>query len=318
MSASLSHPLHPTTTPSHPHRPFRPTSSSGFVPGAQSSQSIHSATTNQPSQSLSTTKSIPLAQRLLQPHNPHAPLPPILRSHSSQHQDSITQLNAELYDIIALSLRVYVSSWWHTQISPRDKSFLPQISLVIVHILQVLEQRVLAADLDKLIYHTIPILLVQHYRDYRTSVAKLHTSYASLELNASLPKIFRASQPHLGVDEYGTFNDIYLRQAIDHVLKACLPPDDYESELERSIVREILVKPVFGTVLSQVSQPSFLHSLALSLMAVQIPLEVSPLLNRQFTYHHYSALLPSSDHLHFLYSHLRRLPLHHYHKRRKQ
>ncbi|KAF8338307.1 uncharacterized protein EI90DRAFT_3118704 [Cantharellus anzutake] len=249
-----------------------------------SHHSIHSTAT-----ASNTNKSnIPLAQRLLHPSNPSIPLPPILLSNPSNYQEVISQLNNELYDLIALSLRAYISSlWWHTYISPRDKSFLPEINLTITHILQALEQRLLdVANLPNLFFHTLPILLIQHYKDYRSALSKLSTSYyAPSPLQGSttrsnststndLAHIFHSTQPHLGVDEFGSFNDTYLRQIIDHILKATLPPDDYQSDLERSIIREILVKPLLGSaVLPTLSQPWFLHSIALSFLGVPLPIQ---------------------------------------------
>lgn len=248
-------PSQPQAGPSHARIP------SG---AARSSRSVQSVT----SSAVHARPPQPLARRLLQRY-PSTPLPPIVTT--SSHDNAIPRLNEELYDFIALALRAYVGSWWSTRVSTRDRDFIPQISLVVTHVLGSLQQRIHAADISSLVLHGIPTLTAQHYRDYRAADAKLHTSYAS---DATLPHLFHYSQAHIAVSEDGSFNDTYLRQAIDHVLKACLPPSDWDSEMERAIVREIIVRPILGSVLPKLCQPWFLHNIALSLIGRPRPLEV--------------------------------------------
>jgi hypothetical protein len=83
--------------------------------------------------------------------------------------------------------------------------------------------------------------------------------------------MFHNIQSHLAVKPDGQVEDMYLRQAVDHVLKSCLPPQDWASEIERSIIREVIVTPVLGGMIPRISQPWFLHSLALSLLGTLSP-----------------------------------------------
>lgn len=247
--------------------PSRVRTASGFSTGARSSRSVKSAISGTSGHN----PGIPLARRLLQPHLPSTPLPPIFINQPEAYINDFPRLNEEIYDIIALALRAYVTPWW-SKLAARDKEFVPEISLVIVHILQALEERITTADVPSLLCHDIPTLLVQHYKDYRAAASKLHTSYAS---DASLPRMFHHMQSHLAVSETGQFNDTYLRQAVDHVLKSCLPQEDWDSEMERSIVREVIVRPILGNVLPKLAEPWFLHTIALSLLGAPRPLEVS-------------------------------------------
>ncbi|KAF9507428.1 hypothetical protein BS47DRAFT_1398620 [Hydnum rufescens UP504] len=243
--------------------------SSGISQDARSHRSMKSATSG--SSHIPTT--IPLSRRLLHPHQPAGPLPPIFVGRSNAFINDLPRLNEEMYDFIALALRAYVSPWW-SKLSARDKEFVPEISLVIVHALQTLEQRLVVADLPSLIFYDIPTLIVQHQKDYRAASAKVHTSYASD--GASLPRLFHNSQTHLAISEDGEFNDTYLRQAVEHVLRSCLPKEDWESEMERSILREILVRPILGSVLPKLAQPWFLHTIALSLLGHPESSELPP------------------------------------------
>lgn len=228
------------------------------------------------------SSSVPLSRRLLNHRSQvGAPLPPIISpqaTHSEHASNDISRLNEELYDLIALALRGYVSSWYH-KLSPHDKELIPEISTAAVAVIQNIDHRVKSADLHHLLLSDIPTLFTQHYRDYRLARAKLHTAYASggpqdTDTHATLAHIFHNIQSHLAVGVDGEINDTYLRQAIDHVLKTCLPPRDWASEMERSIIREVIVRPVLGSVIPKLSQPWFLHSIALSLIGSPRPSEV--------------------------------------------
>ena len=192
--------------------------------------------------------------------------------------NDVRKLNEEIYDIVALILRGYISPWYH-KLSPNDKEFLPEISAVIVAAIRALHQRFESADLEYLFLDDIPTLIIQHYHDHRLAREKVNTSYASgvpqdSNSQTALAYMFHNIQSHLAVTPDGQVDDTYLRQAVDHVLKSCLPMHDWASEMERSIIREVVVAPVLGSVIPRVSQPWFLHSLALSLLGNPQPVEV--------------------------------------------
>lgn len=202
-------------------------------------------------------KPVTLAKRILFPTlPPDADLPPLLLSPAAA-----PELNAELYDFIALALRAYVNTWW-TKITRYDKEFLPEITRILTVVMRTLEARLVATDLSPLVFRDLPTLLAQHWTDYRNAQAKLHTSYAAGGA-ASLAQLFHQMQPHMALSPDGVVDPVYVRQAVDHILKTCLPPEDYEPETERYIVREIILKVLVGSVLPRITQPWFIHKVIL-------------------------------------------------------
>lgn len=200
-----------------------------------------------------------LAKRLLFPHlGPDAEVPPLLTSLNLP-----PELNAEIYDFIALALRAFVNPWW-TKISRYDKEFLVQINQVVTQVVRSLETRLSKTDLSPLVFRDLPILITQHYEDYRLASSKLNTSYSTGGA-VSLPQLFHQFQPHMAVSADGSINEDYLRQSVDFVLKACLPPEDYDPDAERYIIREVILKVLIGAI-PRISQPWFIHKLALDLL----------------------------------------------------
>lgn len=200
-----------------------------------------------------------LAKRLLFPHlAPDAEVPPLLHSPNLP-----PELNAEIYDFIALALRAFVNPWW-TKISRFDKDFLVQINLVVTQVVRSLEARLLKTDLSPLVFRDLPVLITQHYEDYRLASSKLNTSYSAGGA-VSLPLLFHQFQPHMAVTADGSINEDYLRQAVDFILKACLPPEDYGPDPERYVIREVILK-VLKDAIPRISQPWFVHKVALDLL----------------------------------------------------
>jgi hypothetical protein len=204
--------------------------------------------------------SISLTKRLLFPHLvPSEPAPPLLQSSSAY-----PALDAELYDLIALALRAYVNPWW-TKITRYDKQLLVELTRILSSFLRALEARALAADLSTLVYHDLPTLLAQHCADYRVAARKLGSSYAAAG-SASLPMLFHGQQQHVGVSSDGKIDQVYVRAAVDIVLKACLSPEDWDAEAARYLVREVIVKTLCIDIAPRVTQPWFLHSTLLDLL----------------------------------------------------
>lgn len=154
--------------------------------------------------------------------------------------------------------------WW-TKITRYDKEFLPAITRVLSNVIRVVEDRLAKTDLSPLVFRDIPMLVTTHFDDYRNAQAKLQTSYATGGA-ATLPQLFHQLQPHMAISPDGIVDEAYIRQALDDVLKTCLPPADYEPETERYIVREIMVKVVQDGVIPKVTQPWFIHQTILNLL----------------------------------------------------
>ncbi|KAG8807974.1 hypothetical protein FRC17_004196, partial [Serendipita sp. 399] len=219
-----------------------------------------------------------LARRLLFPrYPPNRPLPPLISlSNGDSMQEggerahdaaALKALNDEIYDFLALAVRGFILPWW-SKITPRDKEFPQEVTKIVTHLIKQLEARVLVADLPCLIANTIPTLITQHYVDYRAAEAKFPTSYATgLHGNSdSLHHLFHSLQPHMAVSPEGVVDPNYVRQVVEHIMKACLPPEDWDAETERTIIREIVVKIMLENAFPRLSQPWFLQKLALELL----------------------------------------------------
>ena len=185
-----------------------------------------------------------LAKRLLSPNDPL----PLLIS-----QD----LTPELYDFIAISLRAYVSPWW-SKISRYDKDLLPHITRILISVIRVLHSRTQALDIQSLVFCDVPPIITQHYRDYRNAASKTSTAYATGGA-LHISSLFFHLQPHIAILPNGSLEPEYYRQIVDHILKVCLPPEDYDPEPERLIVREIIVKLLLNDVIPKITQPWFIH-----------------------------------------------------------
>ncbi|KAG9005461.1 hypothetical protein FRB94_001546 [Tulasnella sp. JGI-2019a] len=214
-----------------------------------------------------------LAQRLLST-NPATPLPPLFPLSSPD----LVLLNDQIYHFLALALRAFVLSWW-SRLTPRDRDFLPQIAIILQHVIGQVHQRLQRANVAQMLLVSLPVLVQQHYIDYRQAEKKLGSSYANGTPGSPIYHAFHRLQPHIAIHlreegEHETLpvgpevlvDPTYLTAWVDLLLKECLPPDDSQSEMERSIVREIIVGPVLGGVLPELSQSWFIYSILLDLL----------------------------------------------------
>ncbi|KAF8587357.1 hypothetical protein K439DRAFT_1549511 [Ramaria rubella] len=211
---------------------------------------------------------VSLAKRLLFPQlPPGSELPTLLSTDDPE-------LNAELYDFLALALRGFVSPWW-TRITRYDKEFLPEVTRIVAVLLRSLEARLAVADLPSLVFRDIPSIVSQHYADYRSASAKLGTSYASGG-SSTLPQIFHQLQPHMAVSSDGHWNETYIRQAVEHVMKSCLPAPDWEAVTERTIVREVIANVILGGAFAKLTQPWFIQKLIFDLLGPPAVAQLKP------------------------------------------
>ncbi|KAG1889365.1 PXA domain-containing protein [Suillus subluteus] len=229
-------------------------------PRSTHSNSITSNTTKQ-------QQPATLAKRLLFPHlPPGSDLPPLFASPTCS-----PELNAEAYDLLALALRAFVNTWW-TKITRYDKELLPEITVVLTTVLRTFETRLLTTDFSLFIFSVAPALITQHYRDYRHAASKVSTSYA-MGGAVPLPHFFHQLQPHVAISPEGKIDEEYFRQAFDHVLKSCLPSQDYAPEAERYIIREIILKVLVKDVVPRVIQPWFIQKTILDLLGPSLDAE---------------------------------------------
>lgn len=216
------------------------------------------------SRSTKRTEGPTLAQRLLSP----ASASPLFPLATPDH----VQLNDQVYRFLALALRAFVLTWW-SKLSPKDKEFLPQITKVVQHVVKNVQERLDEEKLTEMLLVDIPVLVQRHYTDYRSAAAKVGTSYGA---STDLPRTFHRLQPHIAVQvedtqgaslgAEGLLDPIYLGAAVDMILKACLPPEESGADMERHILREIIVGPILSSSLPRVVQPWFIHKALLEVL----------------------------------------------------
>jgi hypothetical protein len=214
-----------------------------------------------------TSAPVSLTQRLLFPYLPlSTPIPPILAT-TSEDVPGIEALNAEIYDFLALAVRGFVNPWW-SKITARDRDLMVEINGIVTHVIRSLEVRLVGADLVGMLVHDLPLLVAQHYSDYRTVEAKMRSGYITGLQGSVDPytQLFHGLQPHLAVFPDGTVNGTYIRQAVEHVMKVCLPPEDWAAETERSIICEIVIKVLLGSAIPKLTQPWFTHKILLEVL----------------------------------------------------
>ncbi|KAG9100830.1 hypothetical protein FS749_012549 [Ceratobasidium sp. UAMH 11750] len=237
-------------------------------PPTARSQSIRSNNSELPKPKIPAS----LARRLLFPNLPTTtPLPHILTLGLDSNDPALTDLNNELYDFLALALRAFVQTWW-AQITPRDRDFLPQITRVLSHFIQDIERRASNVDLSNLLLRQIPTLVDLHINDYHTAAMRMGTAFTNLSPPPTVTSIFHMLQPHVAIQpgqDVGSpiISEVYLRQLVENVLRLSLPREDWESEAERFIVREIVACVVLGSVFRKLAQPWFLQQLVLGLLS---------------------------------------------------
>ncbi|CAE6454197.1 unnamed protein product [Rhizoctonia solani] len=231
------------------------------------SQSIRSGTSEPPKPKVP----VSLARRSLFPTlSPTTPLPPILTLGLSEVDPALVELNKELYDFLALALRAFVQTWWG-QITPRDRDFMPQITRVITHVIQDIEQRASRVDLSHLVLRHVPALVNLHLNDYRVAAMRMGTAFTHTLPSPTVPGLFHVLQPHVAIQtnqepSAPIISQIYLRQLVENILRLSLPSEDWESETERAIVREIVACVVLGNMFKKLAQPWFLHQIILGLL----------------------------------------------------
>lgn len=104
-------------------------------------------------------------------------------------------------------------------------------------------------DLVELILVSFPVLLTQHYLDYRQAVAKLHLNHGGGSAT-ELETLFHGLQPHFAFDN----EKEYVKLLSDHLLKCLLPKAEYDSDCVRYLVRDIL-SMVLNIIISRLSDP---------------------------------------------------------------
>ena len=227
---------------------------------------------------------IPLYRRLFYPSANEGSPPRILASSGTE------QLDVQLYTLLALICRGFISPWY-AKIS-RERTFFLEIVRVSRHVFRQLEARLVNLghddqQIDKLHFlcTSIPRILERHIQDYRMAKERCNSAYA-----AGSPKgdsygisdfeaYFHSLQPHVAIRTSSLrldsvsidtessekvpayLNADYLRAAIEALLRNFLPPEDYQAETERYVIREVILGIILAGIFNKVAQPWFLFDL---------------------------------------------------------
>lgn len=117
---------------------------------------------------------------------------------------------------------------------------------------------------------TMPTTSSSHPLDIPLRVNKPYPTVDSAEAAAiSIPRIKNPDPPnipHAFPPPIYQISPHYLACSVDSLLRAHLPPQDYKSSLERSLVTEIIANAVLGNVLKKISYEWFWWRLGISFL----------------------------------------------------
>lgn len=183
--------------------------------------------------------------------HPSAPRPRIL--HSASHD----VLDPLLLQLIALVARAHILPWYSSLSRDPDRVFLGRVTRVLIHVIQALELRCAGVDGLELLLDSVE-LAARHWREWDD------TSMRAAEGGQTREERWHTLQPHIALSLAGTrtpiISALYLRTLTEAVLALLLPAEDFRSDMERSIVREIVAGIVRG-VLDRRLHPGELYAL---------------------------------------------------------
>ncbi|KAI5793929.1 PXA domain-containing protein [Peziza echinospora] len=205
-------------------------------------------------------QTLALIRRILRPQSsPSTPLEDILPALTSS-----PQVDVQLYAFLAYICRDFIFAWY-SKIT-NDRSFVDEVITVIAHTTRSLEQRTRQIDLEVLLLDELPSLLDNHVRDFRQCVARHKTC---LSPHLTLEESFHNLQPHPALGSSPESEKLYLKVLASGLLAVLLPPEDLQSNCERTLIREILSGMVFGNVVDKLSEPWMLYEIITKLLAPQ-------------------------------------------------
>lgn len=194
------------------------------------------------------------------------PVPPLVQD--KQFDD---RLKEHIWNLVALICREYVLIFY--QRLTKDRTFFQEVTRIVSHVVARLEEHVKDLDLPALLLADIPKLLEKHCKDYRTAEERAGTPAGGL---LSLSELFHSVHPHIAIRPASTckvdpklplVSAPYMIAMVEGILEAVLPLEDYAAESERTIIREVLIYVVCGNLFTKLSQPWFIHTILIKLLA---------------------------------------------------
>jgi len=187
---------------------------------------------------------------------------------------SSPKVDDELYVLISLVLRDFVKKWYNE--ITHDGAFIEEIVGVIAHVTRGLEERIRKVDLEAVLLDDIPRILNTHIRDYRAASSRFQYH------NLSLEEYFHHLQPHLALESADS--DLYYRTALSEGLLALLLPcEDFRSDCERLVLREILGNIILGDAIEKLAEPWMIWEIIIKAIKYEQPKTSS---NWILGYHH--------------------------------
>ncbi|OLL24949.1 PXA domain protein 1 [Neolecta irregularis DAH-3] len=159
---------------------------------------------------------------------------------------SSQKIDHELYVLISLILRDFVKKWYNE--ITHDDAIIGEIVSILAHVMRGLEERIRKVDLEAILLDDIPRILNTHILDYRTAASRFQYH------NLTLEEYFHHLQPHVALES--TESDLLYRTALSEgFLALLLPCEDFRSDCERLILREILGNIILGDALEKLAEP---------------------------------------------------------------
>ncbi|TKA68590.1 hypothetical protein B0A55_08380 [Friedmanniomyces simplex] len=172
---------------------------------------------------------------------------------------SRTDIDVQLYAILAVILSQFVQSWYN-RITP-DADFVGEVVQIIAHCTRDLEERLKLVDLESLLLNELPGLLDAHLDAVEVAIRSGRSQYG-----VSLAAVYQTLRPHkalspLPIDETSALsqhnNEVDWSQLlVDSVLPLALPPDDLVNPCLNVVVAEIFSEMIVrNAIVGRVCQP---------------------------------------------------------------
>jgi hypothetical protein len=175
-------------------------------------------------------------------------------------------------------------------LTPRDRTFIPKANAIVFEFCRSIAKEIRSDQFTELLLIRLPTIFAHHARLYNLARDQLDTSLVEApgsdeRLKSRMAKAFHALAPHVGVSQVDVMakeqqsdglpghssppyevSPLYLTILVEQLLIAHLPPADSKSNLERSMIREIVARAVLGGALRRLVEPWFWWKMGLALL----------------------------------------------------
>lgn len=163
---------------------------------------------------------------------------------------SATEVDIQLYALVALLFRTFVHSWY-SRIT-NDQDFTMELVAIMAHITRTIEMKLKDVNLTTLLLDDIPFLLDEHMNDLRRVRKQLGSSFLPYD---TIDKAFDHVNKHIALDDDPETEQMYYRILGGRLTRLLLPPEDRNSELVKTFVDSLLGDLLLRTITEKLSQP---------------------------------------------------------------